>query len=156
MYLAVVVFLMGVFPVASILVETFAFHGDAGLVVLIGKWFVFWAVGTRLLLAGMRQMANPAFTADTIFGIKDKAAEVIVRELGFGNFAIGVLGAVSLLNRDWVVPAAMSGGLFYGLAGALHLHKGGRNTNENIAMISDLFIFVVLAFFLAATFVRPA
>jgi hypothetical protein len=35
----------------------------------------------RLLLAGIRQMASPAFTADAIFGIKDKAVEVIVREL---------------------------------------------------------------------------
>ena len=156
MYLAVVVLLMGVFPVASILIEHFAFHSAAGLVFLIGKWFVFWAVGMRLLLAGVRQMANPAFTADTIFGIKDKAAEVIVRELGFGNFAIGVLGGISLLNRDWVVPTAIAGGLFYGLAGALHTRNADRNTNENIAMISDLFIFVVLALYLAATAFKPA
>jgi hypothetical protein len=156
MYLAVVVLLMGVFPVASILIESVAFHSDAGLLFLIGKWFVFWGVGTRLLLAGIRQMANPAFTAGTIFGIKDKAAEVIVRELGFGNFAMGVLGAVSLLNREWVVPAAIAGGLFYGLAGALHTRNGDRNTNGNIAMISDLFIFVVLALYLAATAFKPA
>jgi len=156
MYLAVVVLLMGVFPAVSILIEFFALHSDAGLVFLIGKWFVFWAVGMRLLLAGVRQMANPAFTADTIFGIKDKAAEVIVRELGFGNFAIGVLGGLTLLNREWVVPAAIAGGLFYGLAGGLHLRKGDRNTNENIAMVSDLFIFVVLAFYLAATVLKPA
>ena len=156
MYLAVVLLLMGVFPIASVLIEAFASHSDASLWFLVGKWFVFWGVGMRLLLAGVRQMVNPAFTADTIFGIKDKAAEVIVRELGFGNFAIGVLGAVSLLNRDWVVPAAIAGGLFYGLAGALHTRNGGRNTNENIAMISDLFIFVVLALYLAATVSKPA
>lgn len=155
MYLAVVVLLMGVFPIISILIES-AFRGDAGLVFLIGKWFVFWAVGMRLLLAGVRQMANPAFTADTIFGIKDKAAQIIVRELGFANFAIGVLGGLSLLNHEWVVPTAIAGGLFYGLAGALHLRKGERNTNENIAMISDLFIFVVLALYLAATVLKSA
>ncbi len=130
-------------------------HSDAGLLFLIGKWFVFWGVGMRLLLTGVRQMANPAFTADTIFGIKDKAAEVIVRELGFGNFAIGLLGAVSLLNREWIIPAAIAGGLFYGLAGAQHLGKGDRNSNENIAMISDLFIFVVLALYLAAMVFNP-
>ena len=156
MYLAVVVLLMGVFPIASILIESFAFHSDASLVFLIGKWFVFWGVGMRLLLAGVRQMANPAFTADAIFGVKDKGAEVIVRELGFANFAIGVVGGLSLLNREWVVPAAIAGGLFYGLAGALHTRNGNRNTNENIAMVSDLFIFVVLALYLAATAFKPA
>ena len=156
MYLAVVVLLMAVFPIASIFIESFALHSDTGLLFLIGKWFVFWAVGMRLLLAGVRQMANPAFTADTIFGIKDKAAEAIVRELGFGNFAIGMLGGVSLLNREWVIPAAIAGCLFYGLAGAQHLRKGDRNSNENIAMISDLFIFVVLALYLAAMVFNPA
>jgi hypothetical protein len=112
MYLVVVVLLMGVLPVASILIEFFGLHGEADLLFLIGKWFVFWAGGMRLLLAGIRQMANLAFTADAIFGIKDKAVEVIVRELGFANFAIGVLGGLSLLNREWVVPAAIAGGLF--------------------------------------------
>jgi hypothetical protein len=150
MYLAVVVLLMGAFPIASIVVEAFALHGDTSIWFLIGKWFVFWGVGLRLLLAGVRQMANPVFTAQTIFAIKDKAAEVIVRELGFSNFATGVLASVSLFNRDWVVPAAIAGCLFYGLAGALHLKKGERNANENIAMVSDLFIFAVLAAFLAA------
>ena len=155
MYLAVVVLLMGVFPIASILIEFFALHSDAGLVILIGKWFVFWAVGMRLLLAGVRQIANPAFTAEAIFGIKDKAAEVVVRELGFANFAIGVVSGLSLLNREWVVPTAIVGCLFYGLAGGLHLRSGDRNSNENIAMISDLFIFVVLALYLAATVFKP-
>ena len=154
MYLAVVVLLMGVFPIASILIEFFALHSDAGLMILIGKWFVFWAVGMRLLLAGARQIANPAFTAEAIFGIKDKAAEVVVRELGFANFAIGVVSGLSLLNREWVVPTAIVGCLFYGLAGGLHLRSGDRNSNENIAMISDLFIFVVLALYLAATFLK--
>jgi hypothetical protein len=67
-----------------------------------------------------------------------------------------VLGGLSLLNREWVVAAAIAGGLFYGLAGAQHLAKGDRNAKENIAMISDLFIFVVLALYLAATFLTSA
>jgi hypothetical protein len=26
---------------------------------LVGRWFVFWAVGARLLLAGLMQVARP-------------------------------------------------------------------------------------------------
>jgi len=151
MYLAVVVLLMGVLPLGSILVEALVSHGDAGIVFLIGKWFVFWSVGVRLLLAGVRQIVNPAFTAETIFGLKGTGALTIVRELGFGNVSIGLVGALSLLNRGWVVPAALVGGLFYGLAGLEHLRKGDRNATENIAMVSDLFIFVVLAGYLAGS-----
>ena len=153
MYLAMIILLMGALPIASIAVESAA-HGGADLTPLIGKWFVFWAVGVRLILAGLRQVANPRFTAGTIFGVKDEAALVIVQELGFGNLAIGTLGALSLIHREWIVPAALAGGIFYGLAGVKHALRRDRNAIENIATASDLFIFVVLAGYLAAVLSR--
>ena len=150
MYLAVVILLMGVLPLASIVVEWIVSHGGADPVLLIGKWFVFWSVGVRLLLAGLRQVANPAFTAETIFAVKEKAALTIVQELGFANLSIGLLGALALLRNEWITPAAIAGGLFYALAGIKHLIKGERNGAETIAMISDLFIALMLAGYLAA------
>jgi hypothetical protein len=138
------------------LIECFILHSSAGPLSLIGKWFVFWGVGVRLMLAGLRQIANPAFTADAIFGIKEKAALTIVQELGFGNLSIGLLGVLALARTEWIVPAAITGGLFYGLAGGKHLIKGQRNRTETIAMVSDLWIFLVLAFYLAGSMLRPA
>ncbi len=152
MYLAMIILLMGALPIASIAVE-FAVRGGADIMSLIGKWFVFWPVGLRLILAGLRQVADPKFTAGTIFGVKDQAALTIVQELGFGNLAIGTLGALSLI-REWIVPAALAGGLFYGLAGVKHALRHDRNAIENIATASDLFIFVVLAGYLAAVLSR--
>lgn len=154
MYLAIIVLLMGVFPLVSILVELFMLPSPADLASLIGKWLVFWAVGIRLLLAGLRQIANPTFTADSIFGVKETGALPIVQELGFGNLSIGVLGVLSLLNRHWIAPAAVAGALFYGLAGINHLLRGGRNSTENIAMVSDLYIFLMLAGYLAMVMVH--
>ena len=150
MYLAIIVLLMGVFPIVSIFVEFVVLHSSADLLFLVAKWFVFWAVGVRLLLAGLRQIVNPAFTADTIFGVKDKAALPIARELGFGNLSIGLLGALALWVADWILAAALVGGLFYGLAGIQHALKGDRNRVETIAMVSDLFVFLVLAGVLVA------
>jgi hypothetical protein len=72
MYLAVVVLLMGVLPAVSIVAEAALSHGGADLTLLIGKWFVFWSVGVRLILAGLRQTANPSFTAESIFEVRDK------------------------------------------------------------------------------------
>ncbi|MGO8833138.1 MAG: hypothetical protein ACLQE9_10035 [Roseiarcus sp.] len=155
MYLAIVVLLMLVLPVGSIFAESAILHSAVPLPLLIGKWFVFWSVGVRLLLAGLRQIANPAFTAQTIFDVKDKAALTIVQELGFGNLSIGLIGALSLVNAGWIVPAAIAAAAFYGLAGMKHLIKSERNALETIAMISDLFIFVVLAGDLAVT-LNPA
>ncbi len=154
MYLAAIILLMGALPVASIVVEFLAEHGAADPVLLIGRWFVFWSVGVRLILAGLRQTINPSFTAETIFGAQDKAALPIVQELGFGNLSIGLLGALALIDPGWIVPAAIAGGLFYGLAGINHLLRAKRNALENIAMVSDMLIFVVLAGFLAAVWLR--
>jgi hypothetical protein len=154
MYLVVVVMLMGALPVASIVTEAHLLHGGADWTLLIGKWFVFWSVGVRLILAGLRQLANPTFTAESIFGVKDKSSLIIVQELGFGNLSIGLLGACTLFNPGWIAPAAVAGGLFYGLAGVQHLRKGDRIANETIAMVSDLLIFLVLAAFLVAELFR--
>lgn len=156
MYLAMIVLLMGMFPASSVLIEFCIVHSSADPLFLIGKWFVFWGVGVRLILAGLRQIANPTFTADVIFGVKETAALAIVQELGFGNLSIGLLGALALVKTEWIVPAAITGGLFYGLAGVKHLIKGDRNRTENIAMVSDLWIFLVLAGYLAAVTLRSA
>ncbi len=156
MYLAIVVLLMGILPIVSIFIEFVVLHSSGDLAFLVGKWFVFWSVGVRLLLAGLRQIATPSFTAETIFALKDRAARPIVRELGFANLSIGLLGALALLKNDWIVPAELVGGLFYGLAGIQHLLKSDRNVAETVAMASDLFIFVVLAGDLAAVVLHRA
>jgi hypothetical protein len=155
MYLAMIILLMGVFPALSVLIECCILHSGVDVLFLIGKWFVFWGVGVRLMLAGLRQIANPTFTADVIFGVKEKAALTLVQELGFANISIGLLGVLTLVRNEWVVPAAITGGLFYGLAGVKHLIKGQRNPTENIAMVSDLWIFLVLAGLLANFLLRP-
>jgi hypothetical protein len=151
MYLASIVLLMLVLPAAGVIVEALWFGSAADVMLLVGKWFVFWAVGVRLFIAGVRQVAQPQFTAESIFEIKDRAAFGIVRELGFANLSTGTLGLASLAVPAWVVPAAVVGGLFYGLAAAGHAFRGKRNFNEQTALISDIFAFVILAVFVVST-----
>jgi hypothetical protein len=72
---------------------------------------VFWAGGVRLLIAGIRQVVQPRFTAEEIFRIHDRASFPIVREVGFANLSTGLLGICSLFRVGWVVPAAIVAGL---------------------------------------------
>jgi hypothetical protein len=153
MYLLVVVALMGALPILSAVADV-SLHGGTDVAFVVARWFVFWSVGVRLLTAGLRQVANPAFTAQSLFGISDPASLKIVRELGFANLAIGALGVIALFEPDWVIPAAIAGGLFYGLAGVQHAMNKGRERLADIAMVSDLFVFLVLATCLAAALLR--
>jgi hypothetical protein len=149
MYLVSILVLLILAPAVSVVAEFATSSVPADLIGLIGKWMTFWAVGVRLFLAGVKQTAQPSFTARDIFQIDDPHASGLVREIGFGNLSMGLLGLASFLKPEWLVPAAIVGGLYYGLAGLGHLFKGERNAKENIAMLTDFLAFIVLAVFVA-------
>ncbi len=142
MYLAIVVALVVVLPVASIAAD--ALSTPAPLMLLVGKWFVFWAAGVRLLTAGLKQIAQPGFTAHQIFRMKTDEALPIVRELGFANFAVGLLGIASLWATSFVLPVAIAGAVFYGAAGVQHVMQKDKSGNETVAMATDLVAFAAL------------
>ncbi len=153
MYFIQVILLMFVLPVASVTIAEVRSPHPANMVFLMGQWFVFWAVGVRLFVAGARQVAQPGFTAEQIFDIHDSKSFAIVRELGFANLSVGLLGICSVVRPGWIVPEALVGGLYYGLAGAGHIPRKAKNAKEYTAMVSDAFAFVVLLLFLLRTLV---
>lgn len=158
MYLVMVLGLMVVAPIASVIIELIAGGGSGDVMLLVGRWFVFWAVGVRLFTAGLSQSFRPGFTAGNILDAKaDPTVNQIVQELGFANLAIGTIGILSLSISGWLVPAALAGALFLGLAGIRHIAKPRKNTREWIATLTDLLVFVVLlAFVVYAWAAGPA
>lgn len=150
MYIAMVSGLMFVFPLVSVVLEVLVNKNHAALIDVVGKWFVFWAIGIRLFTAGLRQVIKPGLTAEGILGIKDKMSWQLVRELGFTNLGIGLVGIISLWHPAWTSAAALAGGLFLFLAGLEHIRKKQRNFEENVATYSDLFIGLVMAVYLLA------
>lgn len=134
---------MFVFPIASIVVEALLGHGPLWPAI-VGKWFVFWSVGVRLCLAGLRQMIQPGYTAQVILSLKGDESHLVVRELGAANFAIGLVALASIGLASWQPAGALAGGVFYTIAGIGHARKSGRARLQNIAMISDLFVGSVL------------
>ena len=152
MYLASVSLFMFLLPIASILTEVIANKNHAALITLMGKWFVFWAIGIRLFTAGVRQIVKPGLTSKGIFGIEGKEVWAIVRELGFANTAMGLAGIISLWKPEWRLAVAFIGGLFLLLDGAQHIQSKQRNFEENVAMYSDLFIGLVMAIFVIARY----
>jgi hypothetical protein len=140
---------MFVFPIGSIYADHAYCYATVPVLMLVGKWFVFWSAGIRLLVAGLRQFFQPRFTSEQIFGIRSDDALSLVRELGVANFATGIVGIASLAKPSFTLPIAIVAAIFYGVAGIRHAAESGRTRNETIAMVSDLFVSLVLATYLA-------
>lgn len=155
MYFVVIALFMLVLPGACIAAELYWLHTSADLVALAGKWFTFWGVGMRLGIAGLRQAFNPSFTARDIFEIEDERVNPIVQELGFANLSLALLGLLAIVP-GWTMPAAIAGGLFFALAGWKHANAKERNLTRSVAMISDVFIALVLAIYIIMMLVRLA
>lgn len=92
----------------------------------------------------VKQNINPAFTAESILGTYTSGSSTLVREVGFGNLALGSIGVLSLWLSSWQQPAAFGGAIFFVLAGINHGCQHQRSRLENLAMVSDLFAAVVL------------
>lgn len=144
MYIFSVVLLLAILPAVSVILEAALSPHGVSIIGLVGKWYVFFACGVRLQLAGVRQVGQPRFTAAEIFDLDNVKAFPIVREIGFANLAMGTLGFCTIFRHSWLVPAAVVGGLYYGLAGLGHLLLDQRNVKETVAMLSDGFAFLVL------------
>ena len=111
----------------------------------ISGTFVQGALDDGLFLAGLRQTFTPGFTLKEIFEIDAPEASHIVQELGFANLSMGTLGLLALLHPMLTLAGAITGGLYYGLAGLKHITKGKRNAMRTTAMLTDILVFAVLA-----------
>ncbi len=135
-----------VLPIGSGIVELALVGGDPVLV--LGKWWVFWGVGTRLLVAGVAQVSGKGPT-NAILGatVPSEQERQLTRELGVANIGMG-LAALLALVPGWALPAGAGGGAFLLIAGAMHVAKRNKNPEEVLATWTDLivgFVVIVLA-----------
>lgn len=68
LYGAVVALTMYILPPGSLAIALA--RGQTDWIQLTGEWFVFWPVGVRVLLAGLRQYFQPQFTSLDILKIE--------------------------------------------------------------------------------------
>lgn len=149
----VVVFMQTVgLPIVSGIIELAVIGGDPVLV--FGKWFVFWGVGTRLFLAGIVQVSGRAGTAEILGATASTGAErQLTAELGTANIAMGFAGLFALVP-GWALPVGLAGGVFLLVAGILHVGKKGKNSKETIATWTDLVVGLAVVVLGVYTLVR--
>jgi len=147
-YLFSTLLLMVILPIVFTMVELHLTIPNKALVLILGKWLLFWGVGCRLFIAGIRQITKPSFTAQSIFNISGEECFVVIRELGMANICAGLTAIISLMVPQWQTAAAFMGGLYFGLAGVLHIARKHRNANEIIPMLTDFYMLIAMAAYL--------
>jgi len=149
LYIAQVLLFFVIAPITATAIDV-ATTGH-GLVAAGTFWFVFFG-GVRLLIAGISQAANPAFTVHNILGQKDPnpGANHLAQELGYANLGLGALGVVGPW-LGWAPAGALAMGVFLVIAGLRHVAKRGKGAKEWVATVTDLAFGAVLllAFVLA-------
>ena len=129
-------------PIISGVIELANAGGDPLLV--FGKWWVFWGVGTRLLVAGIAQMSGKGPTTAILGATAPSVQEKqLTSELGMANVAMGFAGLFALVP-GWALPAGLAGGVFLLIAGFMHVPKKNKNGQETLATWTDLLVGVVV------------
>lgn len=142
MYKTLVLLQTLVLPLASGSLQLAAHGGDP--LVVFGLWMALWGVGTRLVVAGISQLLNPARTAQGILGIESSDANQVVHELGYANLSLGAVPLAVPFLPDWGIAVALSGALYLGLGGLRHVAKRGKDSDELVATWTDLLVCVVV------------
>lgn len=131
-----------VLPIASGVAHLAIAGGDP--IVTFGMWWVFWGVGTRLLVAGIAQVSGKGPTVEILGGGAPSVQEKqLAGELGTANIGMGLAGLLSLVP-GWAPPAGIAGGCFLFIAGLLHVAKRGKNSQEALATWTDLLVGAVV------------
>lgn len=138
-------------PIISGVIELVIAGGDPLLT--FGKWWVFWGVGTRLLVAGIAQLSGKGPTS-AILGATAPNVQVqqLTRELGTANIGMGLAGLLAHVP-GWALPAGLAGGIFLLLAGAMHVTKKNKNAKESLATWTDLIVGAAVVALAIATIV---
>jgi len=141
-YFIIVIGQTVVLPLVSGLIELLAVGGDPILV--FGKWWAFWGVGTRLLSAGIAQVSGKGRTAQILGSTAPSVQELqLTRELGTANIGMGLAGLFALIP-GWTLAAALAGGVFLLIAGLMHVPKKGKNPQETVATWTDVVVGIVV------------
>ena len=132
---AAVIALTVVLPLASVVVAR-RMVPESALLPLVGRWFVFWAVGWRLFLDGAMQVVRRGGP-----GFRPEAAVAAL--------AIGATGLMAIHRGHWTPAAAMAGGIFLGGLALLRLADRGSGGSRAVA-VCDLWAAAMLGVYLAS------
>lgn len=108
----------------------------------ICKWYIFWTIGFRALTTGAMQFLNSSYTMELLQ--VGEESKIIIMELGFAQFGIGLIGILSLWEKSFRVPTIITYGIFMLGASMIHITRfTTANAEEIVSLAGDLFVLVI-------------
>ena len=111
---------------------------------LIGKWLLFWSVGIRLLGAGIIQITT-CLPGNVGFLSNREDSNTVRKATGIANLVLAGMSFLCVANDGWSLLAAITVGIYVGLAGMQYDFKTPANRNAWINLVYDVVVFVVVA-----------
>lgn len=106
------------------------------------KWFIFWVIGVRAFTTGAMQFLNSSYTMALLQVGED--SKIIIMELGFAQFGIGIIGILSIWKQSFRGPALITYGTFMLGASMIHIARfTTANIEELVSLLGDLFVLVI-------------
>ena len=106
------------------------------------KWYIFWTIGFRALTTGAMQFLNSSYTMELLQVSEE--SKIIIMELGFAQFGIGLIGILSICKKSFRVPAIITYGIFMLGASIIHIVRfTTANAEEIVSLAGDLFVLVI-------------
>lgn len=108
------------------------------------KWFFIFLVGVSAVTAGLMQAFNPNYTANLLN--VTMSDNIIIRELGFAQFGMGLCALLSIKLINFRSPSAIAYGIFILGATSLHIIRlSVIDIDEIVSLILDVWILVIVS-----------
>ncbi|MFT3704302.1 MAG: hypothetical protein QM802_18180 [Agriterribacter sp.] len=107
---------------------------------LLGKWFILWVLGVRLLVVGFVQVVRRGRSAVQ----QSEDGLDLVKIAGLVKMGLSLLGFLCVTHPQWSLLPTITVGIYLGLAGFQHDFKKPSTTEGWISMIYDMVVFVVI------------
>ncbi len=105
-----------VFPIVTSIVDIYIHNEKYSNLNIWYKWFLFWSIGIRLLLIGIKKVLFPLFYIKKVYKSYCNQPNII-KDFGFSYISIGILGIISLFYDNWKFPTYITGSILYLLIG---------------------------------------
>jgi hypothetical protein len=134
-----------ILPVLSIIINliiNYRKNISGNVYEIAGKWFIFWSLGIRLVIAGLMQLFNPAYTNSLLqLGLSDF---IVIRELGLANFSIGLLCTISFIKKSLRGYVCLYMFIFFTGASILHILRiDSINFDEFITLVTNIILVII-------------